>query len=198
MSTYENLNLTLQQMRHEPVVFGDAVDALLSEVRPLLSNEALTLLEDLGVPAYGFRTAHPGAVWNGLLELTAEQVELDPNAAGLRALGRRFFRSTVALQLGQAGRLACRVMGPYRTFRRICRSLHQPTNFIVMDVCDNGAAQLQLSTRLRSRFDGIAGLQVEPPEFTAGVLEQALELCGVNGEARVLSVRDCGREAEFS
>ncbi|NVJ26018.1 MULTISPECIES: DUF2378 family protein [Myxococcus] len=165
----------------EPVVFGYALETLLSTAAPLTPFTEKAL-ERQGLFAHRpLYTAYPCAVWPKAIQLLAA-AESPPHAdreAAEYALGLRFGERFIHARMGTALQDFAQVVGPEKMLLRMARNLRSINNFLDVSVAprgDDGGWELSLYP-VREFVDHPRRLS-DPPHFMRGLLTFAFQHSG--------------------
>ncbi|MCY0999399.1 DUF2378 family protein [Myxococcus sp. MISCRS1] len=179
----------------EPVVFGYALETLLSAAAPLteLTQKAL---ERQGIFALRpLHTAYPCAVWPQSIQLLAATTlpQLSREEAEYE-LGLRFGQAFIQARLGTALQDFAQVVGPEKMLLRLARSLRSINNFLDASVTptgDDGGWELSLYP-VREFLDH-PRRRADPPHFMRGLLTFAFQHSGAPTARVTLTRHDDAR-----
>lgn len=174
---------TSQEFGREPVVFGHALETLMTEAE-VLAPHALDALARLGLsPLHPLEVAYPGALWSEALRILVSALSADLGMAATEfLLGQRYCERSLRSRLGSAMNSHAQVVGPERTLMRTARNLRMANNFTDASVrALPGGRGWELITSPLPEFATSRWLQMDPPHFLRGVLTRALEAAGARG-----------------
>lgn len=156
-----------------PMMFGHAVNALLSHGLPELPSEnCLRRMRQLGVDPDRILPAYPIELWVALLEILREECfgDLRP-AEGYRELGRRMVDGFVKGPMGRAVAGSVRLAGPDRLIRSLRWVLRSASNFM----------ETSIEVLAPRRYRIVLNTRVPDPGYNEGVLEAMLRHAGAEG-----------------
>lgn len=182
--------VTVRPTGREPVVFGQALDALLSAAAPL-TPATLAALERIGVSALQpLHAAYPFAVWTEAIRLLASATSPSaPVEEAEYAFGQRFILHSQNSKLGAAMDALARAVGAERMLLRMTHNLRSTTNLLEAGVTPRSEdAGWELLIQPVAEFARAPGLRAESPHFVRGLLTAALQRAGAP-KARVEVLR---------
>ncbi|WP_338867829.1 DUF2378 family protein [Myxococcus stipitatus] len=179
----------------EPVVFGYALETLLTSATPLLPFTVKALERQglfAGVPLH---TAYPSAVWPAVIRLLAGATHphLEREEAEYE-LGRRFAERFIQARMGTVLQGFAQVVGMEQMLLRLSRTLRSTNNFL--DVAlkphgDDGGWELRLHPV--REFERHPRRHADPPHFARGLLTYAFQHAGAPTARLTLADHDEGQ-----
>lgn len=164
----------------EPIVFGQAIEALVKALRERITPEFKAEARRMGVDLDKLQTAYSLNVWSAFLRaLSVHAVPGAADADRYRELGRIFMRGFVETPLGIAALALAKLIGPRRALERMGRNFKQATNYLEAEFTEVGPREVRLRTFTAPQYLARTvdhGTMIA--EYRQGLLLETLTLVG--------------------
>lgn len=176
----------------EPVVFGQAIEALVKALRDRITPAFRHEAKAKGVDLDKLQTAYSLNVWSDFLRALGQHTLSEyPEGQRYNQLGRTFMRGFVETPLGIAALALAKLLGPRRALERMGRNFKQATNYLEAEFTEVGPKEVRLRTFTAPQYlartvDNTTMIA----EYRQGLLSETLVLIGAkDGNVEIIERR---------
>ena len=184
----------------EPVVFGQAIEALVKALKDRITPAFRLEAKARGVDLDKLQTAYSLNAWSDFLRALGQHTLGEiPEADRYRQLGRIFMQGFVETPLGLAALALAKLLGPRRALERMGRNFKQATNYLEAEFTEVGPKEVRLRTFTAPQYLARAGDNATMiAEYRQGLLLETLKLIGAkDGNVEVVERRPAEQGVTF-